>query len=374
MTEPQPEFAPPARFVADWPYLTGDIPGIDGTLKQRPEDFIVEEIPLYPFSGEGEHLLLWIEKRDVAAEQLTRHLARVLSVSPRDIGVAGLKDRRAVTRQWISVPAKCEAQLDEIATENISLLDSTRHRNKLRSGHLKGNRFNIVVRDAHADALSSAIAFCESARRLGIPNYYGEQRMGHDQQTLKTGFSLLRGELQPRDLPPSRRAFLLRMSLSAVQSQLFNEVLADRLRDGLIHTVIPGDVMQVTESGGLFVAGIDRQESDADTVPSTPDIVTEQQRYDRREIVPTGPIFGPKMKHPSGQPAEQEQRVLERYGLERDHFLLYDRLTSGTRRPLLVFPEEMHAEATDGGVRIRFDLPSGSYATVVLRELMKGIE
>ncbi len=371
MSELPSESSLPVRFNADWPYLTGGIPGIGGTLKQRPEDFLVEEIPLYPFSGEGEHLLLWIEKRDVAAEQLTRHLARVLSVSPRDIGVAGLKDRRAVTRQWISVPAKCEARLAEIETENISLLDSKRHRNKLRTGHLKGNRFNVVVRDPHTDALSLAIAFCDAARRLGIPNYYGEQRMGHDQQTLKTGFSLLRSELQPRDLPPSRRAFLLRMSLSAVQSQLFNEVLADRLRDGLINTVMPGDVMQVTESGGLFVAGVDRLESDVDADRVIPDIATEQQRYGRREIVPTGPIFGPKMKQPSGQPAEREQAVLEKYELQRDQFLLYDNLTSGTRRPFLIFPEEMHAEEDECGVRIQFDLPSGSYATVVLRELMK---
>ncbi|MEX0726978.1 MAG: tRNA pseudouridine(13) synthase TruD [Planctomycetaceae bacterium] len=358
--------SPQDDYRSDWPFLTADVPGIGGVLKREPEDFIVEEIPLYPFTGEGEHLLLWIEKRDVPAEKFTRHLARELNVSPRDIGVAGLKDRRAVTRQWISVPAKCEPLISRIETKRIALLETTRHKNKLRTGHLKGNRFSIVIRDVAPDALPAAISFCEAAGRTGIPNYYGEQRMGHDQETLKTGFALLRGDVQPRDLPASRRAFLLRMSLSAVQSQLFNEVLADRLRDGLIHTVLHGDVMQVTESGGVFVAGVDS----ADDQPVA-DVSAEQQRLDRREIAITGPLFGPKMKSPAGLPAEREQAVLSRYGIGLAQFEIYNRLTSGTRRPLLVFPEDMHAEADENGVRINFSLPSGSYATVVLREMVK---
>ncbi|MDA0831927.1 MAG: tRNA pseudouridine(13) synthase TruD [Planctomycetota bacterium] len=357
---------PSSEYRSDWPFLTEGIPGIGGTLKHEPEDFVVEEIPLYPFSGEGEHLLLWIEKRDIAAEKFTRHIARELNVSPRDIGVAGLKDRRAVTRQWISVPAKCEPLLAQIETKRISHLETTRHKNKLRTGHLKGNRFSIVIRDIGSDALATASAFCASALRTGLPNYYGEQRMGHDQETLKTGFALLRGEIKPRDLPSSSRAFLLRMSLSAVQSQLFNEVLADRLQDGLMHTVLPGDVMQVIESGGVFVAGVDSTDDH-----QAADIATEQIRMDNREIALTGPLFGPKMKSPSGVVAEREAAVLERYGIAVDQFQIYDRLTSGTRRPLLVFPEEMHTTADEHGLRIEFTLPSGSYATVALRELMK---
>lgn len=353
-------------FRSNWPYFTAEVPGIGGVLKQEPEDFIVDEIPLYPFSGEGEHLLLWIEKRDVPAEKFTRHVARELGVSPRDIGVAGLKDRRAVTRQWISVPAKCEPLLSRIETKRIRLLETTRHKNKLRTGHLIGNRFSILIRDVSPDAWATAKAFCESASATGLPNYYGEQRMGREQETVKTGFGLLRGEITPRDLPASQRAFLLRMSLSSVQSQLFNEVLADRIDDGILHSVMAGDVMQVNESGGVFVAGVDAAEGQR-----IADISAEQQRFDRREIGITGPLFGPKMKTPTGIPAEREAVVLERYGIGLDAFAVYARLTSGTRRPLLVFPEEMQAESDANGVRVNFLLPSGSYATVVLRELMK---
>ncbi len=129
------------------PYFTADLPGIGGVIKQSPEDFVVEEIPAYEPSGEGEHLFLWIEKRDVSAEQLTRHIAKVLNIPNRDIGVAGLKDRTAITRQYVSVPAQCAKRIGNIETDSIQILSFAKHQNKLRTGHLKGNRFSILVRD-----------------------------------------------------------------------------------------------------------------------------------------------------------------------------------------------------------------------------------
>ena len=128
--------------MRDLPYLTADLPGVSGRLKETPEDFLVEEIPAYEPSGEGEHLFLWIEKRDVAADQLVRHLARSLEVSRDDIGVAGLKDKRGVTRQFVSVPARAADRLEAANAEEVHVLSATRHTNKLRTGHLKGNRFS----------------------------------------------------------------------------------------------------------------------------------------------------------------------------------------------------------------------------------------
>ena len=338
------------------PYLTCDLPGIGGVLKHAPEDFEVEEIPAYEPCGEGEHLFLWVEKRDLSAEDLTRHVARALELPVREIGVAGLKDRRAVTRQYVSVPAAMEPRLGRLETDSVHVHRTARHRNKLRTGHLRGNRFSLLIRGAAPGAVSLAATIAERIRQWGFPNYFGEQRFGRDDETLRLGMDLLRGNRSPRALQPSRRQFLLRLSLSAAQSFLFNEALAERLRDDLHRTVLPGDVMQVTASGGLFVAE---------------DIGVEQQRLEAGETAITGPIFGPKMCQPAGQPAEREARLLIHHGLEPKVFQRYQRLTSGTRRPYLQHVQDLEITAEPDGLRFRFSLPSGTYATSLLREFRK---
>lgn len=338
------------------PFLTSDLPGVGGVLKHVPEDFEVEEIPAYEPSGSGEHIFLWIEKRDLAAEQLTRHLSRALGIQPGEVGTAGLKDRRAVTRQYVSIPARAEPRIAAVETDSIRILRSARHGNKLRTGHLKGNRFSILVRDVVPDAAARAEAIVERIRSLGFPNYFGEQRFGREGETLSLGFDLLRGTKKPRDLQGGNARFLLRLALSAVQSHLFNEALAERLTDGLLHRVLTGDVMEVVASGGKFISE---------------DAQAEQERFDRREIVTTGPMFGPKMKSPTGVPAERESRLLERHGLTSVDFIRFQKLTSGTRRPYLIWPQELVVTPAPEGHRFRFMLPSGTYATTLLREFQK---
>jgi tRNA pseudouridine13 synthase len=339
------------------PYLTAELPGIGGHLKERPEDFAVEEIPAYEPCGEGEHLFLWVEKTDVAAEELTRHIGRSLGVSPRDIGIAGLKDRRAVTRQYVSVPSQCEPDVKRVETDHIRVLRSVRHRNKLRTGHLRGNRFSILVRETDADAALKCAPIAEVIARHGFPNFYGDQRFGREGQTLQIGLDLLSGRSTPASIAPARRRFLMRMSLSAVQSAVFNAVLAERIGDRLFSTVLPGDVMQVVASGGLF---------------AVTDAQVEQERFDRRETAITGPIFGPRMTAPRDVPAAREARVLAHWGMSLDDFTKYPKLTSGTRRPLVVWPDDLRVEQEAGGTRFEFGLPSGVYATTLLREFLKG--
>jgi tRNA pseudouridine13 synthase len=341
--------------ASELPFLTAALPGIGGSLKHSPEDFEVEEIPAYEPSGSGEHLFLWVEKRDVSAEQLTRHLARTLGIAAGEIGVAGLKDRRAVTRQYVSLPARVEAKIGRVETDAIRVLRSMHHGNKLRTGHLKGNRFSILVRQVASDAAAHAAAIAGQIRQLGFPNYFGEQRFGREGETLRLGFDLLRGLKSPRDLGGNAR-LLLRLALSAVQSHLFNEALADRLTDASLHRVLAGDVMEVVVTGGKFLAE---------------DAAAEQERFARRQIVTTGPLFGPKMKQPQGEPAEREARILERHGLMGEHFLRYRKLTSGARRPYLIWPEDLEIESESEGLRFRFTLPSGVYATTLLREFQK---
>jgi tRNA pseudouridine13 synthase len=338
------------------PYLTAELPGVGGALKQEPEDFVVDEIAAYEPSGEGEHLFLRVEKRDISGEDLVRHIGRRLAIPSGDVGTAGIKDRRAITRQWISVPARCETLVGEIETEGIRVLRKTRHSNKLRSGHLGGNRFSIRLRNVAADAAECAARIAEVIDRLGFPNYFGPQRFGRDQATLRLGLDLIGGKVSPRSIPPARRRFLLRLSLSAVQSAHFNAVLAARIREGRLHTVLAGDVMQVLATGGPFVAD---------------DPAAEQKRFDARETVVTGPIFGPKMRMPRGATAEHERAVLAEWDLSPDDFARFPKLTSGTRRALVAWPKALRVRVEKSALQIEFELDSGCYATSLLREFMK---
>src|SRR5947209_20244135 len=136
----------------DPPPLTPELPGTGGSIKQQPEDFEVEEVPAYEPAGSGEHLFLWVEKRGLGAEYFARQVARRLGVAPGEVGTAGLKDRHAVTRQWVSVPAAAESRLTQLDGDGIALLRVSRHTNKLRPGHLRGNRFRVWIRDVDVAA------------------------------------------------------------------------------------------------------------------------------------------------------------------------------------------------------------------------------
>lgn len=172
---------------APLPLLTGDLPGIGGRIKAAPEDFEVEEIPAYAPSGQGEFLYLWVEKRGMGAEYFLRQVARRLDIPPGEVGSAGLKDRHAVTRQMLSVPASAEPRLDALDGDGIRLLDRSRHTNKLRSGHLHGNGFRIVVRDVVPEAGERLPALLDRVRAVGLPNFYGPQRFGRDGETGRLG-------------------------------------------------------------------------------------------------------------------------------------------------------------------------------------------
>ncbi|MAT13697.1 MAG: tRNA pseudouridine synthase D [Planctomyces sp.] len=334
----------------DFPYLTRDLPGMGGALKEEVSDFVVDEIPVYEPSGSGEHLFLWIEKRDVTGPALTQHVARVLEVDANDIGMAGIKDRRGITRQYVSVPIRCEARLREVDTEQIQVLRQSPHQNKLKTGHLRGNRFSILIRDIHANALELAAPIREQILSVGFPNYFGPQRFGLDGQTVQYGLKTL-------SLPPRRvRGKRARFELSAVQSWLFNRALAERIEDDLLTTALMGDVMQVRASGGPFVVD---------------DVEREQARLEAGEIGVSGPIFGPKMKMPCEAALERENRVLHDAGLSLDDFSRHRKLCAGTRRAYTIVPEEIKLSAEENRLRFEFDLPSGVYATVLLREFMK---
>ncbi len=332
------------------PLLTSDLPGIGGRIKHAPEDFEVEEIPAYDPSGQGEFLYLWIEKRDMGAEYFLLQIAWRLEISPGDIGSAGMKDRHAVTRQMISVPASVEDRVKEIEGEGIRILSLHRHSNKLRPGHLRGNRFRILVRDVSHSSPEVLQPLADRIRNLGLPNFYGPQRFGRDGETAQLGFAFLGGS--PKRVSP----WLRRLALSAAQSALFNTYLSQRLTDGFFRRVLPGDVMNKWPYGGMFVAE---------------DVQAEQLRFDAREIVSTGPMFGRKMFAAAAEASAREADVLRDFGLTAASFAGFGKLLQGTRRKNLIYIDDLEVAVESDGVRLCFSLPAGSYATVLLREFMK---
>ena len=325
--------------------------GCGGRIKETPEDFEVEEVPAYLPSGQGGHLYLWVEKRSVGTEPVARRLAEALGVDPGDVGWAGLKDHQAVARQFFSVPASAEAKVAGLQLEGVKVLSTARHGNKLRPGHLRGNRFRIRIRGA-TDPEAAEVSLRALAER-GVPNFYGEQRFGADARNAELGLKLLLGERLAR--PPSR--FQRKLYLSAFQSKLFNRALEARIARGTLARALAGDVMRKEDSGGLFTC----ESPEAD-----------QPRVDRFEISPAGPLFGPKMPPASGEVQRAEEALLAGSGVSMEQLRARGRgEAEGARRAYRVRLGEPSLEREGADLVVRFALPKGSYATVVLDALMK---
>lgn len=335
-----------------------DLPGIGGRIRCRPEDFEVEELPAYGADGQPGHLLLTLRKRAMNSEDALQALSRALKVPRPEIGLAGLKDREAVTTQWISLPQQALPRLETFSHPAITLGSPLPHSHKLRRGHLHGNRFVIVVRELACEideAIARARAILERLAGEGLVNIYGEQRFGRGGANIEVGLAALSGRG-----PRRGKADLI---VSAGQSALFNLYVQTRAERGLLDTVLLGDVLQKRATGGSFVCE---------------DPPTDQGRLDAGELVVTGPMFGSHMRGPSpGSPAaELEQEILEEGGIRSTALAKLGRKVPGTRRPLRVWPTELHAEPApavdelDPGLALRFVLPPGSYATVLLREIM----
>ena len=317
-----------------------------------PETFLVEEIPAYLPTGQGEHTYLWIEKQNLTTLEAVGKLARVLGVEARDVGYAGMKDRRATTRQWLSVLGVDAARAREIVVEGLRILAIGRHGNKLRLGHLHGNRFEILLTDVGAGEGAAIAAALHDLAQRGVPNRYGHQRFGSAGDNLEVGLSVLRGTRRESD---GRRRKLL---LSAVQSAVFNRVLDLRARAGGLLVLRDGDILEKVASGGQFFSS---------------DVAADQARVDAGEVVPTAPLPGSRVRSPAPGTAarELEDRAQAELGIGPEELSQVGRWLPGTRRPVVVkvtLGEPAVAEEP-GGLRLRFSLPAGSYATVVLDAL-----
>jgi tRNA pseudouridine13 synthase len=326
--------------------LTADLPGTGGAIRVTDDDFAVDEVPAYAPSGQGEHVFVRIEKRGLTTPAAVQAIARALGVRERDIGVAGMKDRHAVTRQWISLPPPTDPdRVRALALDAIAVLEVARHAHKLRTGHARANRFRIVIRGA-TDATLARDILAELARAPGAPNWYGEQRFGRDGDNAAKGRAILQA---------GGRGKLDRFMVSALQSELFNAWLVARVADGLYRTAIAGDVMH-KRNGGMFDC-------------TDPAIDTGRLG----EIVPTGPMFGDAMRRPAdgSAAATRVDAILAAGGLTYDSFHAVRRLAEGTRRDAAIEVTDASVEASDGNLVACFTLPGGAYATAVLREITK---
>ncbi len=316
----------------------------NGTFKQSPEDFEVEELPAYAPSGEGEHLFLWVEKRGVSTPDAAKRLTRQLGLPEREISWAGLKDKQAVTRQFFSVTSRVEGMVASFEDPDVRVLSAKRHKNKLKTGHLDGNRFKLRV-----VSITDVAAFRAAFDRLvasGLPNFFGEQRFGTDNAARGKNLLLKGGRGGNR--------FERKLLLSSYQSLLFNRALERRIAAGTLSKALAGDVLKKHETGGEFVCA---------------DPAIDQPRVDAFEVSATGPIFGPKMRRAEGQVGADEQKLLDEESIGIETFDAGGGETLGTRRFLRVRLGEPALELDGDVARLSFTLPSGSYATVVLAEL-----
>lgn len=407
---------------SDLPYLTADMPGIGGIIKKTPEDFIVEELPLYDPCGRGSHVYGLMEKKGISTFSAIAAAAHALGVSRQAVGFAGLKDTQALTRQWISVEGVALEKMQSLELKNIKILAVGRHSNKLKLGHLAGNRFAVKIRLAHTEietALSQAQSILDVLLRRGVPNYFGPQRFGNRRDSHILGYALIQGEIDefvdhflgkpcseddvaefqarqaydarqyekalslwPVSFHEQRRmlgelvkhkgrkkaayqktdAFLKRFLIAAYQSYLFNAVLGRRLP--AIDTLWTGDIVCKHVNGSCFYVN---------------DAAKEQPRCDCFAISPSGPLPGLKMMKPVGAAGELENEIVVRAALNsRNYRQMAHYEVRGERRALRFLPRAVKlakaADSMGAFIKIDFEIDAGCYATCLLREIMKNTD
>jgi tRNA pseudouridine13 synthase len=338
---------PDINVTADLPHAYGHS-SATAELRRAPEDFQVDEELGFEPEGEGEHLWLWIEKRGINTDQLARRLVKIAGVKQSDISYAGLKDRHAFIRQWFSVHfPKCDvASAAQWQEAEWRVLRAAKARRKIRRGSLHGNRFIITLRDVRGEQ-QDIESRLERIAACGVPNYFGEQRFGHD--NLQRAEAMARGEGRVTD------RHLRGIYLSTLRSALFNAVLARRVRDDTWDRALPGEALNLDGSRSFFIA----------------DQIDEgiAARLAQGDIHPTGPLWG------NGEPpCRGEALALERSVIAECPAIwkqgCADAGMEQERRPLRLMARRLIGRwRGDGALGLEFSLPAGCYATAVIREI-----
>ncbi len=316
-------------------------------FRTTAEDFFVEEIASFQPTGEGEHLLLTVEKRGMNTAFAARKLAAWAGIAEMGIGYAGMKDRHAVTSQRFSVhfPKRVSPDIGLLEAEDFRVLGHSWHNRKLSRGALAGNRFVLALREVRGirAAVESRL---ESIREHGIPNYFGEQRFGREGDNVEAARRMFAGERVRRE----QRSIYL----SAARSELFNAVLSRRIEAGNWNAGVEGEVWMLDGTQSVF----------------GPEEFTQElrERALRQDIHPTGPMWGMGELRTRGPVRKIEESTLEafadlRAGLEQAGM-------KQERRSLRVRVNDLEwGWPADDVLRLCFRLAPGSYATEVLAEL-----
>jgi len=398
------------RYNLGMKYASAAVPPCRGLIKSVFEDFRVDEIPGYDFAGSGTHVMVQVEKTGISTFEALRRICRAINFPERDAGYAGLKDARGITRQWFSFEHVDPAKFEGLEIPKLRVVSTTRHGNKLKRGHLRGNRFEITLREVAQGDVTHARATLDILAKRGVPNWYDEQRFGMAGTNDALGLALLRSdwegffntllgnpdnephlptraarkayadgdlaqalELWPRNqnveraalkalqeygvgekpikrLPQKNKQFYV----SSLQSRLFNNCLERRFDE--YNRVWDGDLCQ-KENGACF---------------AVTDASAEQPRAETLEISPTGPIFGYKMQQPATRALELETAILAEAGLTAESFDIGGGLGQRGDRRAYRFPlRDVACEYMDGNLKLAFTLPKGCYATIVLKEITK---
>ena len=331
--------------LPDWQRAIGE-PVLACQVKKENADFQLSEQLGFGLSGDGEHDYLQIEKDGANTSWVASGLAKFASVAVSDVGFAGLKDRHAVARQWFSVrrPAGHRADWLKLDLEGVRVVQVSCHRRKLRRGAHTGNEFRIALRNL-TEAGGGLRERLMQVRDTGVPNYFGEQRFGHNCGNLGLAGGLFAGQRLSRD----KRS----IALSAARSFLFNQILQERVMNGTWNTLLPGDCASLDGSSSFFsVAGVDNE---------------LDRRSDELDIHPSGALWGAGDLQSSGNVAEDEETVVNRFP-ELMHGLANERVQQA-RRALRVAVRSFTWERDGDTVWLRFFLTRGSFATAVLREI-----
>ncbi len=397
---------------------------IHASIKERPEDFLVDELPLFDPCGEGEHLYVGVQKRGVDHQEMVARLSRHFGVPTASIGTAGMKDRHAITLQTASIHL-CNRQAPAVDPQwdDMGIIWTMRHRHRIRRGQLRGNRFSIRLRSIDPLLVPTIWRRMQSLVETGLPDAYGPQRFGVFQTNHVLGWCLLHGEWdrfiavmlgegstqdsprleRARELAASgqfqdaaallgggqrneRRILLacakgrpipmaihaagaqaLEFFVSGIQSAVFNHVVDRRLEAGTIHRAVLGDILWRPGAHGRFHF----DEARASDPTQRVDI---EARLAAGELSASGPLFGTEMDEPAGDVSAMEHAAMAAYGLDGGAWKSSQYAPLGTRRPLRVPIRNPHVEATmdehGGSIRLAFDLPAGAFATSLLHELL----
>ncbi|WGE33871.1 tRNA pseudouridine(13) synthase TruD [Actinobacillus genomosp. 1] len=328
-------------------YLLGK-PQQAGRLKAEFSDFIVREELGYSLSGEGEFVAVKIRKTNANTLFVGERLAKFAGISERNMSYAGLKDRHAVTEQWfcLHLAGKETPDFSQFECEGVEVLEVTRHNRKIRVGSLVGNHFELLLRDvSESEEITQRLSRLQA---VGFPNYFTEQRFGRDGHNLTQALRWANGEITVKDR--KKRSFYL----SAARSEVFNLVVSQRIADHLTQTVLVGDYVQLAGSNSFFIV-------------NESEVAETQQRLVSGDVLLTAPLIGEKSLELTA--CEQEKAIIERHST-LVALMNKERMTNA-RRAMLCKPQDFSWQFESEGLRLKFFLESGSYATALVRELIQ---